>query len=58
MELGKLNYVKEHNVVVESVILAAAGYIRSIFQSLDFWALAELLRTVYQRENICSYFRY
>ena len=38
MELGKLNYVKEHNVVVESVILAAAGYIRSIFQSLDFWA--------------------
>lgn len=31
MELGKLNYVKEHNLVVESVILAAAGYIRSIF---------------------------
>ena len=58
MELGKLNYVKEHNLVVESVILAAAGYIRSIFQFLDFWALAELLRNVYQRENICSYFRY
>lgn len=38
MELGKLNYVKEHNLVVESVILAAAGYIRSIFQFLDFWA--------------------